>query len=213
MTCLARRSEPLEEVVDLIRASGGQAAPIAMDMADLDALKVVVTQPFDVILNAAGTTHAVPAVAFEPTDFDRVMNLNTRAAFFLSSWGARAMLAAERRGSIIHISSQMGHVGGQNRAAYCASKWALEGMIKAMAIEWGASGIRINAIAPTFIRTALTEPAFEDPDTLRWITGKIKLGRTGEVEDIMGAALYLASDASALVTGTSLLVDGGWTAG
>jgi 2-deoxy-D-gluconate 3-dehydrogenase len=148
-----------------------------------------------------------------PADFDAVMAINLRSAYFLSSFAARALMAEGRPGSIIHISSQMGHVGGVDRAVYCASKHALEGMIKAMAIEWGASGIRINAIAPTFIRTALTEPAFEDPETLRWITGKIKLGRTGEVEDIMGAALYLASDASALVTGTSLLVDGGWTAG
>ena len=122
------------------------------------------------------------------------------------------MQAAGLRGSIIHISSQMGHVGGIDRAVYCASKHGLEGMIKAMAIEWGKRRIRINSICPTFIRTPLTEGTFDNPERVAWIQEKIKLGRVGEVEDIMGAVLYLASDASALVTGTSMLIDGGWTA-
>ena len=106
----------------------------------------------------------------------------------------------------------MGHVGGVDRTVYCASKFGLEGMIKAMAVEWGPRGIRINAVAPTFIRTPLTEKTFDDPERMAWINDKIKLGRPGEVSDIMGAVLYLAGAASALVTGTSLLVDGGWTA-
>ena len=122
------------------------------------------------------------------------------------------MIDAGRPGSIIHISSQMGQVGGVDRAVYCASKHGLEGMIKAMAIEWGAHRIRINAISPTFIRTPLTQATFDNPERRAWIEQKIKLGRTGEVEDIMGAVVYLASDASALVTGGALLVDGGWTA-
>ena len=106
----------------------------------------------------------------------------------------------------------MGHVGGIDRAVYCASKHALEGMTKAMAIEWGPHGIRVNTLCPTFIRTPLTEPTFANPERARWIEEKIKLGRVGEIEDIMGAVLYLASDASALVTGTALMIDGGWTA-
>lgn len=213
VTCMARRAEPLADAVAQLRAKGWQAEALVLDMTDLDALQPVMAQPFDVILNSAGTTHAVAALEFTPEQFDRVMNLNIRAAYFLSIWGASAMQAAGIKGSIIHMSSQMGHVGGQKRTVYCASKWAIEGMVKAMAIEWGSMGIRINAIAPTFIRTALTQSTFDDPDARRWIEDKIKLGRTGEVEDIMGAALYLACDASALVTGTSLLVDGGWTAG
>ena len=140
------------------------------------------------------------------------MNVNLRGAYFLSSQAAKAMIAAGKPGSIIHISSQMGHVGGQDRALYCASKHAVEGMVKAMAIEWGKAGIRINTICPTFIRTALTAPTFEDPERLKWVMDKIKLPRVGEVEDIMGAALFLASDTSAMVTGTSMLIDGGWTA-
>ena len=106
----------------------------------------------------------------------------------------------------------MGQVGGIDRAVYCASKHGLEGMVKSMAIEWGKAGIRINTIGPTFIRTPLTQPTFANPERLAWIMEKIKLPRVGEVEDIMGAAVFLASDASAMVTGTSLLIDGGWTA-
>ena len=126
---------------------------------------------------------------------------------------ARGLVEAGRGGSIITISSQMGHVGGIDRTVYCATKHAVEGMTKAMAIEWGRKGIRVNTICPTFIRTPLTEATFDNPERVAWITEKIKLGRVGEVEDIMGAVTFLASDASALITGTSLLIDGGWTAG
>ena len=184
-----------------------------LDQSDLGALEdALAGRLFDVVVNAAGTAH--PAAAFDttPQDFDRVMNLNLRSAYFLSVHVARALQAAERGGSIIHISSQMGHVGGVERTVYCASKFGLEGMVKAMALEWAPAGIRVNAVAPTFIRTPLTAPTFARPEAVAWIEEKIKLGRVGEVEDIMGAVLYLASDAAALVTGTSLLVDGGWTA-
>ena len=107
----------------------------------------------------------------------------------------------------------MGHIGGVDRAVYCASKHAVEGFTKAMAVEFGAYGIRVNTVCPTFIRTPLTRPTFDNPEHLRWIEENIKLGRVGEIEDIMGAVLYLASAASALVTGAALMVDGGWTAG
>jgi NAD(P)-dependent dehydrogenase (short-subunit alcohol dehydrogenase family) len=146
-------------------------------------------------------------------DFDAVMNANVRGAYFLATAVARGLMAASKPGSIIQISSQMGHVGGIDRAVYCGTKHAVEGMTKAMAIEWGPKGIRANTICPTFILTELTQPTFDDPEKRAWIEAKIKLGRVGRIEDIMGACVYLASDASALVTGTSLLVDGGWTAG
>jgi len=106
----------------------------------------------------------------------------------------------------------MAHVGGIDRAVYCATKHAVEGFTKSMAIEWGQHGIRVNTICPTFIKTPLVEQTLQDPERLAWIEEKIKLNRLGEIEDIMGAAVFLASDASALVTGTSLRVDGGWTA-
>ena len=141
------------------------------------------------------------------------MDVNVRGAFFLSTVTAQAMIDAGIGGSIIHVSSQMGHVGGIDRSVYCASKHAVEGMVKALAIEWGPHNIRVNTICPTFIKTPLTEATFNNPERVEWIQSKIKLDRIGEVEDIMGSVLYLASSASALVTGSSLLVDGGWTAG
>ena len=211
--CAARGVERLEATVAALHARGASAEALVLDQSDLGALEAAVRgQVYDVVVNAAGTAHPVTALETTPEDFDRVMDLNLRSAYFLSVWAAEAMQKAGNGGSIIHISSQMGHVGGAGRSVYCASKFGLEGMIKAMAIEWGPVGVRINAVAPTFIRTPLTEKTFDDPEKLAWINDKIKLGRTGEVGDIMGAVLYLAGDASALVTGTSLLVDGGWTA-
>jgi NAD(P)-dependent dehydrogenase (short-subunit alcohol dehydrogenase family) len=213
VVCAARGVERLAATVDALAGQGWSAEMLVLDQGNLeqlaDALKGRV---FDIVVNSAGTAHPHPAVDTRPEDFDRVMNINLRSAYFLSSWTAQALKQAGKAGSIVHISSQMGHVGGIDRTVYCASKWGLEGMIKAMAVEWGPDRIRINAVAPTFIRTPLTRATFDNPERVAWIEEKIKLGRVGEVEDIMGAVLYLASDASALVTGTSLLVDGGWTA-
>jgi NAD(P)-dependent dehydrogenase (short-subunit alcohol dehydrogenase family) len=140
------------------------------------------------------------------------MTLNVRAAFFTAQSVARRMIEAGIRGSIIHVSSQMGHVGGQLRTAYCASKWAMEGLSKAMAIDLAPSGIRVNTICPTFIETPLAAVSLADPTYRAHILSKIKLGRLGTVEDLMGAFTYLASDASALMTGSSMVIDGGWTA-
>ncbi len=213
VVCAARGRDGLVRAVADLKAEGWSAEAVQVDIADLDALAdMLAGRVFDVVVNSAGTAHLAPAFTIDPEQFDRVMAVNTRAAYFLSAWAAQALADAGRPGSIIHISSQMGHVGGPDRSVYCASKWALEGMIKAMAIEWGPLGIRINAVAPTFVRTPLTEPTLAQPDKMKWIEDKIKLDRVGEVEDIMGAVLYLASDAASLVTGTSLLVDGGWTA-
>jgi NAD(P)-dependent dehydrogenase (short-subunit alcohol dehydrogenase family) len=140
------------------------------------------------------------------------MDLNVKSAFFVAQGCARAMIAGGVKGSLIHMGSQMGHVGGPNRSLYCASKWAMEGMNKAFALDLAAHGIRSNTLAPTFIATPMTAPMFEDAAFKASVLSKIKLGRVGQVEDLMGAILFLASDASALMTGTSLIVDGGWTA-
>ena len=213
VVCAARGAERLDATVAALRERGLSAEARVLDQGDLAALEAALDgQCFDVVVNSAGTAHPVPALDTTPRDFDRVMSLNLRSAYFLSAWAAREMRAAGRGGSIIHISSQMGHVGGIDRSVYCASKFGLEGMVKAMAVEWGGLGIRVNTVAPTFIRTPLTEVTFNRPERLAWIEDKIKLGRVGEVQDIMGAVLYLAGDGAAMVTGTSLLVDGGWTA-
>lgn len=210
----ARGEERLKEAVAAVAAVGGKATALVLDIADVAATDAAVAAlgPFDVLVNAAGLARHSPALDTQPADFDAVMGVNLRGAYFVSTAVARGLVGAGRPGSLIHISSQMGHVGGPDRAVYCASKHALEGLVKAMAIEWGRLGIRINTICPTFVRTPLTERTFADPERVRWIAEKIKLGRIAEIEDIMGAVLYLASDAAAMVTGTSLLIDGGWTA-
>lgn len=145
------------------------------------------------------------------------MDINLKSAYFLSVYAANVMRNQggdndKKGGSIIHISSQMGHVGGAERTVYCASKHGLEGMVKAMAIEWGQDNIRVNTICPTFIDTPLAVHTINDPEKRHWIEENIKLNRLGKVEDVMGAVIYLASDAATLMTGTSLLIDGGWTA-
>jgi NAD(P)-dependent dehydrogenase (short-subunit alcohol dehydrogenase family) len=140
------------------------------------------------------------------------MDLNLRSVFFVARAVARKMMTAQIKGSIINVSSQMGHIGGATRTVYCASKHAVEGFTKAMAIEFGPAGIRVNTLCPTFIVTDLTRRYLDDPNFKANVLAKIKLGRGGEIEDLMGPILLLASDASALMTGSALMVDGGWTA-
>ncbi|MGC1494567.1 MAG: SDR family oxidoreductase [Sulfitobacter sp.] len=214
VVCVARRVDVLHASVDAMVTQGWSVEALKLDITDMDALtKAMRAQAaFDVVVNAAGLARHSPALETTSDDYDAVMDVNVKAAYFVSVGAAQGMIAAKKPGSIIHISSQMAHVGGIDRAVYCASKHAVEGMVKAMAVEWGKSGIRINTICPTFIRTPLTEPTFNNPERLAWIMDKIKLPRVGEVSDIMGAALFLASDASAMVTGTSMMIDGGWTA-
>ena len=214
VVCAARGVDRLEETVAAMKAAGFSAEALQLDIGDIAAVKAAFDRlgPFDVVVNAAGMARHSAAIETQTEDYDAVMDVNMRGAYFVSTEAAKAQIAAGLSGSIIHISSQMGHVGGIDRAVYAASKHGLEGMIKSMAIEWGPKGIRINSVCPTFIRTPLTAPTFDNPERVAWIEEKIKLGRVGEVEDIMGAVVYLASDASALVTGTSILVDGGWTA-
>ena len=164
------------------------------------------------LVNNAGTNRPRPMTDITTEDFDAVMDLNVRAAYFVAQTVAARMVSEAIAGSIINISSQMGHVGWSKRTVYCASKHAIEGLTKAMAVEFGAAGIRVNTVGPTFIVTEMTRPYFEDAAFRDAVLGKIKLGRLGEVEDVMGPILFLASDASAMITGTALLVDGGWTA-
>jgi 2-deoxy-D-gluconate 3-dehydrogenase len=212
VTIAARREDVVEGAAEALRAQGWQAEGRACDITDVGALEALFAAPYDIVVNSAGMARHGPAVETDPDDFDAVMNVNLRAAYFLSAAAGKALIDAGKPGSIIHISSQMGHVGGLERAVYCASKWGVEGFVKAMAIEWGKAGVRINTVCPTFIRTPLTEQTFARPEMVEWVLSKIKLSRIGEVEDIMGAVLFLASDASAMVTGTSMLIDGGWTA-
>lgn len=214
VTLVARKLPELEAVRDAIRAAGGVADALALDITDLDTTAQAIADhgPFDVLVNSAGLARHTPALDTTPADYDAAMGLNLRAAYFLTREVARGLIAAGKPGSLINVSSQMGHVGGPDRAVYCANKHALEGMTKAMALEWAARGIRVNTLCPTFIRTPLGEQTLAIPERHAWILSKIKLGRVGEIADLMGPVVFMASDASALMTGTSLLIDGGWTA-
>lgn len=211
---VARRADELAALRDRLRETGAVAEATALDITDLDATARMVADagPFDILVNSAGLARHSPALDTTPADYDAAMGLNLRAAYFLTREVARGLIAAGRAGSLINISSQMGHVGGPDRAVYCANKHALEGMTKAMALEWAAHGVRVNTLCPTFIRTPLAEQTLANPERKAWILSKIKLGRLGEVEDLMGPIVFLASDAAALITGTHIIVDGGWTA-
>jgi NAD(P)-dependent dehydrogenase (short-subunit alcohol dehydrogenase family) len=193
---------------------GGAGLGYTLDITDLDATAAFVrgAGPFDILLNSAGMARHSPALDTTPEDYDAAMALNLRAAYFLTREVARGLIAAGKPGSLINVSSQMGHIAAHDRAVYAANKHALEGMTKAMALEWGPHGIRVNTLCPTFIRTPLAEQTLKDPAKRDWVLSRIALGRLGEVEDLMGPVVFLASDASALMTGTHLLIDGGWTA-
>ncbi|MEP5761389.1 MAG: SDR family oxidoreductase [Litoreibacter sp.] len=209
----ARGAPGVHATVAEMTNSGFSVEGVVLDVTDTNAVKTFYAEQgsFDVMCNSAGVARHSPADETTPEDFDAVMGLNVRAAYFLAQQAAIGMKS--RGGSIIQISSQMGLVGGQDRAVYCGTKHAIEGINKAMAIDFGTSNIRVNSICPTFTLTPLTEATFADPEQRAWIDAKIKLPRVGKIKDIMGAVTYLATDASAMVTGTSILVDGGWTAG
>ena len=197
-----------------MKEKGWETKYLEMDIAKVEETISLVNKngPFDILVNSAGLARHSPMIETTVEDFDQVMAVNVRGAYFLSQAVANGMLNSGKAGSIINISSQMAHVGGLERAVYCASKFAVEGFTKSMAIELGSSKIRVNTICPTFIKTAFTEKTFNDSEKMDWVLKKIKLERVGEVEDIMGAVLYLASDLSSLVTGSAMIVDGGWTA-
>lgn len=214
VTLVARSIGEIEAGAQAIRDAGGTAEAVRLDVSDITAVAAFFAERpgFHVVVNNAGTNRPKPMQDVTEEDYDAVLDLNVKSTFFVAQSAARRMIAEGIAGSLIHIGSQMGHVGGPNRSLYCASKWALEGMNKAFALDLAPHGIRSNTIAPTFIETPMTEPFFADPVFKASVLGKIKLGRIGTVEDLMGAAVFLASDAAALITGTSLVVDGGWTA-
>ena len=213
VTLAARTSKDIEAVAEHIRAHGGSAETVTADLLDLDQINALAARgPFNILLNNAGMNRPQTFTDVDVETYDAIFELNVRSAFFMAQAVVKGLLAAGQKGSLVHISSQMGHIGGKRRTVYCASTHAMEGFSKAMALDLAEHGIRSNTVCPTFIRTPLTAPYFEDESFMADTLNKIPLGRIGEVEDLMGAVLYLASDASSLVTGSSLMVDGGWTA-
>ena len=215
VTLAARRKDKLEILAHQMEKKEFEVKILELDINDIVKTSDTISklEIFDILVNSAGIAKHSASVDTVCHDFDVVMNTNLRGAYFLTQAVAKNLILEKKKGSLINISSQMGLVGGQERAVYCASKHAVEGFTKAMAIEFGNHNIRVNTICPTFILTDMTKKTFEVPEKRKWIEEKIKIGRIGKVEDIMGAVVYLASDASSLVTGSSLLVDGGWTAG
>lgn len=214
VTLVARTATSLEKQAAAFQSHGWEAAALPLDISDIAATEAAIAAhgPFDILVNSAGLARHAPATDTTHADYDTVTDLNVKAAYFLTRAVAKGLIDAGKPGSLINISSQMGHVGGIDRAVYSATKHALEGMTKSMAIEWAQHQIRVNTICPTFIRTPLGEQTLAIPERRAWIEEKIKLGRVGEVTDIMGATTFLASDAAALITGTHLIIDGGWTA-
>jgi len=214
VTLAARTQTEIDAAAAAIRARGQKAQALTLDVRDPQAVRsaVAAAEPFDILINNAGTNRPAPFVDVTVEDFDFVASLNLRAAFFVSQAVARALINSRRAGSIINISSQMGHVGAARRTVYCATKHALEGLTKAMAVELAPHKIRVNSLAPTFLDTPMTRPFFANEAFRTEVLSKIKLGRLGTLEDLTGAIVFLASDASALMTGTSLVIDGGWTA-
>ena len=214
VTLAARTQTEIAAAADAIRARGQKAQALTLDVTDLDAAREAIAsaEPFDVLVNNAGTNRPAHLMDVKVEDFDAIFALNVRAAFFMAQAVARRLVELKRPGSIINISSQMGHVGAARRTVYCASKHAMEGFTKAMAIELAPHNIRVNSLGPTFLETPMTRPFFQNEAFRNEVLSKIKLGRLGQLDEITGAIVFLASDASSLMTGSALVLDGGWTA-
>jgi NAD(P)-dependent dehydrogenase (short-subunit alcohol dehydrogenase family) len=214
----ARTLEELEQAAAEIRAAGGKARAAVCDVTKSDELtKLVAALPvLDVLVNNAGGNIPEPFVEVSEAHLDRLIGLNLRSAFLAAQAAAKKMLEApERRsrgGAILNMSSQMGHVGAVNRTVYCMTKHGIEGLTKAMALELAPHGIRVVSIAPTFIETPMTRPMMAKPEFAQWVRERIPAGRVGQPEDVAAAVVFAASPAASLVTGTSLVIDGGWTA-
>ncbi len=211
---MSRTKAELETAADAIRTAGGRVRVAVCDVADTAALRAAVDDlpRLDGLINNAGTARHAEFLEIDEDNYDAVMALNSRAAFFTAQAAARKIAEGGRGGAIVNMSSQMGHVGGARRSVYCLSKHGLEGLTKVMAIELGPLNIRVNTLAPTFVETPLTRPFFDNPEFVAWLDDNIVMGRVAQPEEIAAAAVYLCSPAAAMVTGSCLKVDGGWTA-
>lgn len=214
VTVAARRAPELAAVCEALRAEGIGCDYLSLDVKDSAAVdrQLNDAEPYDILVNNAGMNRPKLLVEQSDEDIDAVLDLNVKAAMYVSRAVARRLIAAQRPGSLINVSSQMGHVGSPRRALYCASKHALEGFTRALAWELGAHGIRVNSLCPTFIETPMTAGMLADKGFHAWVCERNALGRVGQLHEVMGAMVFLASDASSLVTGSALMLDAGWTA-
>ena len=211
---VGRTRADLERVAEDVRAAGATADVVVADLTDVGAARDAVAGAgeLDAVVVNAGTNQPEPFVDVAPETFDRLFGLNVRAAFFVAQAAAVALRATGRGGCIAFLSSQMGHVGAVNRTVYCASKHAVEGLVKAMAVELAADGIRVVSVAPTFVRTEMTAAQLDDPVVGARLLAQIPLGRVAGTDDVADAVVWACSARARMVTGTSLVVDGGWTA-
>ena len=210
---LARESDELMEVAGAIRATGREVYVEPCDVSDVDSVQAsVVRLPVpDILVNNAGINIPQEFLEVDVATFDRIFSVNIKGAFFVAQAVARRMREVRKQGAIVNVTSQAGHVGLIRRTVYCASKHALEGLTKAMAIEL-APDIRVNAVAPTFIETPMTKPFLEEPAFKAYVDSNLLVDSVGTTRDVAAAVLYVASPAARLMTGSSLLIDGGWTA-
>jgi NAD(P)-dependent dehydrogenase (short-subunit alcohol dehydrogenase family) len=214
LTLVSRTVSQLEDVAREIAACGGKAHVLPFDVTDTPVMRAAFAglDRLDILVNNAGINRPQPFVEVDEVTLDLLLGLNVRAAFLVAQAAARLMIS-QGGGVIINMSSQMGHVGSErDRTVYVMTKHALEGLTKAMAVELAPKGVRVASVAPTFVQTPLTRPFFDDPITRKWILDRIPLGRAGTAEEVAQAVVFLASPAASLVTGSTLLVDGGWTA-
>lgn len=215
---VSRTRNELEEIASGITGAGGQARVVVCDVTKREQVNSAFArlERLDILLNNAGMNIPEPFVDVSEAHLDDMIALNVRAAFQVAQAAVRKMLQdpdrRKRGGSIINVTSQMGRVGAERRTVYCMTKHAVEGLTKAMAVELAPDNIRVNAIAPTFLETPMTASFFADPEFRNWVVSRIPLGRVGRMDEVTGAIVFLASPAASLITGTSLAIDGGWTA-
>ena len=215
---LSRTLSELQTVAQQIAEAGGRSSIRQCDVIDSKALRAIIDElpRLDILVNNAGTNIPEPMIEVSDEHLDHLLNLNIRSCFIAAQAAVKKMLQdpdrVKKGGSVIHISSQMGHIGSPNRTVYCATKHAIEGLTKAMAIELAEQNIRVNSVAPTFVDTPLVRQVVNTDEKRAFLFSKIPLGHLAETEDIAAAVAYLASPAARMVTGTCLKVDGGWTA-
>ena len=215
MTLAARTGREIEEAASAICARGGEAEALVLDVTDVEAARravAVAATPFQILVNNAGMNRPALSRRRQGRGFRCDLCTQRACCVFHRAGGRPSADQDPASGSIINISSQMGHVGAARRSVYCASKHAMEGFTKAMAIELAPHNIRVNSLGPTFIETPMTRPYFENKSFRDEVLAKIKLGRLGQLDEVTGAIVFLASDASSLMTGAALVLDGGWTA-